>query len=248
MESAIVNLRTAVRVGLVVSLSLLGLTGCRGGNLLSTGDEVRIGREGAQQIERQYPVENDSAAAQRVRRIGQRLLTNIQVREGVPYSFKVLGTNEVNAVSLPGGPIYVYRGLLNLVGDDDDELAGVIAHEIGHVEARHAAKQISTQLQINTLIQLLLRGGQAQELAGLGAQLLNLKYSRDDEFDADKRALNYLHAAGFDPRGLVEFFRKMQAQEQRGGAPEFLRSHPVTSARIDRAQRIIETKAYSKPD
>src|SRR5687768_9584965 len=122
--------------------SLAFTSGCRKANLLSTQDEVRIGQEAARQFEAQNRVETSSGDAQRVQRIGQRLLAAINERQ-VPYTFKVVDSQTVNAVSLPGGPVYVYKGLLNLVGADDDELAAVMAHEIGHVEGRHAAKQIS---------------------------------------------------------------------------------------------------------
>ena len=229
---------------LFLGLALTFSTGCRKANLLSTEDEIKIGQEAARQFESQNRVETDTADAQRVRRVGQRLLGAIQERT-VPYTFKVVDSREVNAVSLPGGPVYVYRGLLNLVGSDDDELAAVMAHEIGHVEGRHAAKQISTQVQAKALIDIFLRGGAAADIAGLASQLLNLRYSRDDEYDADSRALRYTYAAGFDPTGLVQFFRKLADLERSGGgAPEFLRTHPLTTSRITRAEEIIQSGAY----
>ena len=234
----------AQRVSWTAAILLIAISGsgCRKANLVSTQDEVRIGQEAARQFESQNRVETNSADAQRVRRIGQRLLAAIEER-GVPYSFKVVDSQTVNAVSLPGGPVYIYRGLLNLVGGDDDELAAVMAHEIGHVEGRHAAKQMSTQVQAQALIDLFLKGG-AQDIAGLASQLLNLRYSRDDEFDADSRALNYTYRAGFAPRGLIEFFQKLSQLERSGGTPEFLRTHPVTTSRIQRAEEILQSGEY----
>jgi len=220
------------------------LAGCRAKNILGTRDEVAIGKEASQEIEKQFRVDAASQDAQRVRRIGERLLIHSDQRPGVPYSFKVLDTKEVNAVSLPGGPVYVMRGLLDLVGDDDDALACVMGHELGHVNGRHAAKQISQQIQTNLAIGILLRGGTAQQLAGLGADLLGLKYGRDDEYESDRRGLSYAFKAGFDPKGLIRFFQKLQAMEKSGGTPEFLRTHPVTRSRIERAERIIEAQDY----
>lgn len=225
------------------ALALNGTTGCRGTNFLSTKDEVRMGRDASKEIEREYRVDTTSADAQRVQRIGERLLVHTDKREGVPYSFKVLDVKEVNAVSLPGGPIYIFRGLLDLIGEDDDALACVMGHEIGHINARHAAKQISQQIAANIGIAVLLKG-QAQDIAGLAANLLSLQYSRDDEYEADRRGLSYAYKAGFDPQGMIRFFKKLNAMERGGGTPEFLRTHPVTQSRIDRAQKIIEAQDY----
>lgn len=238
------QLRGALSVVSALSvLFVLGAGGCKGKNILSTAQEVKIGQEGAQQIEHEYPVESGTARAARVRRIGERLLAHADPRPGVPYTFKVLDTKTVNAVSLPGGPVYVYSGLLDLVGDDEDALACVMGHEIGHIQARHAARAISRQLEINSAIQLFLKGQTAQ-IANLGTQLLNLKYSRDDEYEADRRGLSYAYKAGFDPRGLIRFFQKLQALEKGGGTPEFLRDHPLTSDRIRRAEEIIQNHDY----
>jgi len=219
--------------------------GCRTANLLSTRDEVHIGREASKDVEQQFRVDHDSADAQRVKRIGERLLVHTDQRPGVPYSFKVLDAKDVNAVSLPGGPVYVFRGLLDLVEDDDDALATVMGHEIGDINARHAAKQISQQLQANFAIAFLVRGYTAQQLAGLGTDLLGLKFTRDDEYEADRRGLSYAYKAGFDPNGLTRFFQKLQTVDKKsGGTPEFLRTHPVTKSRIDKAEKLIEAQEY----
>ncbi len=239
-------LRSIAAAGfLCLIAALMGATGCKNTNFLSTKDEIRLGRDAAKEIERRYPVDTTSADAARVKRIGERILLHAEQRPGVPYSFKVLDLRDVNAVSLPGGPIYVFRGLLDLLGDDDDALAAVIGHELGHVNGRHAAKQVSQQLAANIGITLLLRG-QAADIASVASDLLSLSYSRDDEYEADRRGLSYSYKAGFDPRGLVRFFEKMQELEKKGGsgAPELLRTHPLTKGRISRSEKIIETQDF----
>lgn len=236
--------RKALTCLLASAVALFGANGCKNTNFLSTKEEVRIGRDASKQIEHEYRVDGDTADARRVRRIGARLLLHSDKREGVPYTFKVLDINQVNAVSLPGGPIYVYRGLLDLVGEDDDGLASIIGHEMGHVNARHAAKQISQQMAANIGIAVLLKGQTAQNFAGMASDLLSLHYSRDDEYEADRRGLSYTYKAGFDPRGMIRFFKKLETMDKGSGGPEFLRTHPVTTSRIGKVEKLIQTQNY----
>lgn len=241
--------RTAIRLLALAatSFALAGATGCTKGNLYSTKDEVRMGREAAKEIDRKYNADTTSPDAVRVKRIGERLVLHSDQRPGVPYTFKVLDMKEVNAVSLPGGPVYVFRGLMDLAGDDDDALACVIGHEIGHINGRHITKSITKQTQIGALLTVLLqgRGGVASDVANLGFEVLNFKFSRDDENEADSRGISYSYKAGFDPRGMTRFFEKLQAMEKRtGSSPEFLRDHPVTAKRIERVNKMIEMQEY----
>jgi beta-barrel assembly-enhancing protease len=234
---------------LIAALIILGGAGCSKGSLLSTKDEVNIGKRAVEQIAKNYRVDTTSKDAERVRRIGERVVLHSDQRPGVPYSFRVIDEKDVNAISLPGGPIYVFRGLLDLVGDDDDALATILAHEIGHTNGRHIARQYTKQFEANILLGILLSATGANrttsQLAGTGLEILGYKFSRDDEYDADRRGLSYAHKAGFDPHGMTRFFEKMKTLDKSGGGtPEFLRTHPVTSSRIDRARKIIETQEY----
>ncbi|HZO91272.1 MAG TPA: M48 family metallopeptidase [Chthonomonadaceae bacterium] len=227
-------------VGLLLTVSLTGLTGCRIRSFLSTRQEVNLGKEASRQVEQEYRVDTISSDAERVRRVGSSLLPHMDRRD-MPYSFKVIDAREINAFSLPGGPVYVYRGLLDMMGDDNDALACVVGHELGHINGRHVARAISSQYATNILIGLAIPNATSQNIAGLVADIVNLKYSRDDEYDADRRGLSYAHFAGYDPEGMVRFFHKLQRLEKRegGGGPEWLRSHPLTGARIQRAESII---------
>ena len=222
-----------------------GLTGCRTKSFLSTKQEVNLGKEAAREVEQQFRVDTKSPDAERVRAVGARLLPHLD-RQGINYTFKVLDNKEINAFSLPGGPVYVFRGLLDMMGDDDDALASVLGHECGHVAARHAARQLSSSLTTNILINIFIPNPTYNQIAGLGAGVVGLKYSRDDEYEADRRGLSYATEAGYDPEGMVRFFSKLSRMEHRQGGndPEWLRDHPLTQARIDKAEAIIERKDY----
>lgn len=235
---------SAVTVSLVCFFLLAG-SGCRNTNFISTKDEVRIGRDMAEEIERRYKVDTTTPDARRVAAIGARILNHNDKREGVPYSFKVIDRNDVNAIALPGGPVYIYRGLLDLIGNDDDALAAVIAHEVGHVDARHSAKHMSQQIAANLGVLVLLKGRTAQDIGALTTDLLSLSYSRSDEYEADHRGLSYAHRAGYKATGLLTFFAKLRELEKnKPQGVEWLRTHPLTPARADRAERIIERQDY----
>jgi len=238
--------RLARRLALLVCCALAAtlLTGCRTRSFLSTRQEVDIGKNVSRQVEQEYRIDTASPDADRVRKIGQSLLAHMDKRD-VPYSFKVIDGREINAFSLPGGPVYVYRGLLDMVGNDDDALACILGHECGHINGRHAAKQISSQYATELLL-LAIPNPTAQNLASGAASLVSLKYSRDDEYEADRRGMSYAHNAGYDPNGMIRFFDKLERMEKREGGhdPEWLQNHPVTKARIAKAETLIEHNDY----
>jgi predicted Zn-dependent protease len=235
----------AFLLALLLAALALFTTGCRTKSFLSTRQEVGLGKEGARQVEQEYRVDTASPDAERVRRIGQSLLAHMDRRD-VPYSFKVLDARSINAFSLPGGPVYVFRGLLDMVGDDDDALACILGHETGHINGRHAARQLSSSLATSILIGVAVPTWTGQNLAGLGAQLMGLKYSRDDEYEADRRGLSYAHFAGYDPNGMIRFFDKLALMERRKGErePEWALTHPLTTARIMKAEGVIQRQDY----
>ncbi|MBA3725382.1 MAG: M48 family metalloprotease [Armatimonadetes bacterium] len=216
----------------------LAITGC-GTNLLSKNDEIKLGRQAAQGIEQKYGVSNNPADNNLVQRIGQKIMAANNLEW--PFTFKVLNDRSVNAVSLPGGPVYVFRGLIDATAGNVDELASVMAHEVAHVQHRHAAKQYSQAVLTDVAIQVG-TGGAVQTAAQIANLFAQMSFSREDEYQADSSGIKYAYKAGYDPNGLVEFFRRLQRMEKQGSGNVIsnnLRTHPLTSSRIERAEKEI---------
>jgi len=212
------------------ALSLAGAPRAQAG-LISRSEEVKMGQDAARQFESQNRTYRD----RHVEAIGKSV-ARMSDRRDIEYSFKVVDREDVNAVSLPGGYIYVYRGLLKSVGDDDDALAGVIAHEIAHITERHSVKQVEKEMGAKLLLDLL-APGKNRTAGEIVANLLSLKFSRSDETDADEVGVDMMSRAGYDPRGLARFFRQLETSEGRGGnAVSWLRTHPNSGERARRVE------------
>ena len=217
----------------------------KGVNLYSLEREIALGKQFAQEIERSVRLMDDPVVNEYVNRVGQNLVRNSDAR--VPFTIKVIDDDTLNAFALPGGFFYVNTGLI-LRATEEAELAGVMAHEIAHVAARHGTKQatkgqILDWAMIPTII--FLPGGWAGYgiYQGLGflIPLSFLKFNRDAEREADYLGLQYMYKAGYDPNAYVAFFEKIQAEEKRqpGTIPKVFSSHPPTPERIQNTQRSI---------
>jgi beta-barrel assembly-enhancing protease len=226
--------RATLCLALAGGVALVG-TGCP--SRLSERDEVRLGQETAREVERQYRTLDDPI----VDRVG-RDLARVSLRPDLPWSFRVIDRPEVNAVSLPGGPIYIFRGLLQQIGQDEGALAGVVGHEIGHVERRHHARQIERAqwFGVGTGVVGQILGGDVGTVTRVAANLQMLSYSRQQEYEADDRAIVLMRATGRDPQGLVRLLELLQRQGDRGEALSWFRTHPTSQARIDRARQRIQ--------
>ncbi len=225
---------------LVAGMLLTSLSGC-GGKIWSKKDEVRIGKEISAEVEKVYKLDPNPQNQERVQRIGKKLVA-VAGDKDFQYSFKVLEVDEVNAFALPGGPIYVFRGLLEMVGGDDDMLACVLGHEMAHINRRHANKQYSKGVFADIVIALTTKG-KVRDIAQITSALLQLKYSRQDEYEADRLGIEYAYKAGYDPNGIIRFFEMLKERERGGdkGVLANLRTHPLTENRIWRARQHIET-------
>ena len=226
--------------------------------------EAEIGQQASKEVAALFGVYRDPKVARYVMEVGNRVLATSHLRRpGIdeqirktPVTFGVLDSPVINAMALPGGYIYVTRGMLAHL-NNEDQLAAVLAHEIGHVAARHAARQ-AWQQQIG---QGLLLGGAllgqglglpAQDLLNLGgmaAQLIFLRYSRDDELEADKLGAEYSSAAGYDPREAIALFQTLdRIQEKEGqGMPSFLATHPNPGDRIQRIRELTGPSRDKRP-
>src|SRR5262249_29114348 len=204
----------------------------KGVNLYSVEREIALGKQAAQEVEKSAKMINDPLVTEYVNRVGQNLVRNSDAR--VPFTIKVIDSDEINAFALPGGFFYVNSGLI-LRADEESELAGVMAHEISHVTARHGTKNASkaelTQLAMIPLI-LLGPGGWTGYGIYQGLNFLiplsYLKFSRDAEREADYLGVQYMYKAGYDPNSYVTFFEKIQAEERRkpGSIPKVFSTHP----------------------
>ncbi|MBI2833053.1 MAG: M48 family metalloprotease [Acidobacteria bacterium] len=215
-------------------------------SIVSVRDEIEIGRQAQAQVRAQVPEVNDSLVRGYVASIGRRLVASAGGPR-YPYSFSIADYKEINAFALPGGPVWVHRGAID-ISQNEAQLAGVLAHEIAHVAQRHAAEQLTKATIANGVLGFLdavLGGGggarTARVAAGLFANGLFLKYSRDDESEADRVGAEIMRRAGWDPQGLVAFLQILRAQQGRdpSSVEVFLSSHPSPAGRVERLQSVI---------
>ena len=218
-------------------------TGKSPGDWYSIESEIRMGKGYAQQIESGMKLVQDPVVTEYVNRIGQNLVRNSDAR--VPFTIKVVDSDEINAFALPGGFFYVNSGLI-LAADEEAELAGVMAHEIAHVAARHATRQMTRgQIANIATIPLIFVGGglgyALQSAASLALPLTFLKFTRGFEAEADYLGLQYMYATGYDPQAFIGFFEKVQAKEKKkpGSLAKAFSTHPQTPDRIEKSQEEI---------
>jgi beta-barrel assembly-enhancing protease len=224
----------------------------KGVNFYSLEREIALGKQLAQEVERQAKIVDDPIIAEYVSRVGQNIVRNSDAK--VPFTIKVLDSEEVNAFALPGGFFFVNTGLI-LKAESESELAGVMAHEIAHVAARHGTKQATRgQLANIASIPLIFMGGWTgyaiYQGAGLAIPMGFLAFTRSMEREADFLGLQYLYKSGYDPTAFVDFFEKIQTLEKRkpGSIAKVFSTHPMTDDRIKKAQEEIQAILPSKPE
>jgi beta-barrel assembly-enhancing protease len=244
LSSAIRLLSLAV-IAILMSLTGCATTGVNTGdfNLISSTQEVQMGDSLSIEVESTYPILKNETVGAYVNEVGQRIVS-VCDRRDIPYYFKVVADRkQVNAFSLPGGHVYVYEGLL-LEASNEAQLAAVLSHEVGHVVARHATEQLTKQYGYSVLVSLIL-GNQPGGWSALAADLFGtaglLKFSRDDEYEADKLAVIYTNAAGYSPRAVADFLGKLETMEgtEPGKLETLLMTHPPTSERIGKVNAEI---------
>ncbi len=224
----------------------------KGINFYSLEKEIALGKELAQEIERQAKIIDDPIIAEYVNRVGQNLVRNSDAK--VPFTIKVIDSDEVNAFALPGGFFFVNSGLI-IRAETEAELAGVMAHEIAHVAARHGTRQASRATIANyAMIPLIFMGGWTgygvRQAASVLVPMQFLQFSRAFEREADLLGLQYLYKTGYDPTAFVDFFERIQALEKRrpGTISKVFSTHPMTDDRIKEAQKNIQEILKAKPE
>ena len=225
----------------------------KGVNFYSLEKEMALGRQLAQEVQRQARMVDDSLIAEFVNRLGQNLARNSDAK--APFTFHVVDAPALNAFALPGGYVFVNAGLIE-IAEDEDELAGAMAHEIAHVAARHMTRQ-ATKSQLAKLAAAPLgavlggwTGYAATQGAGVAIPMTFLSFGRKDEAEADYLGVQYAYAAGYDPTGVISIFEKMESLERKqpGAVSKAFSSHPQDADRISQTQREIQEILPAKAD
>jgi len=206
--------------------------------------EAQVGRQLAMEVEQQVKLIDDPVVTEYINRIGQNIVLHSDAK--VPFTIKVIDTDEVNAFALPGGYFYVNRGLI-IAADNESELAGVMAHEIAHVAARHAMENQgkATALNYGMLAGIIFGGGIVSTVLQNGGGILGtlgmLKFSRSAESEADKLGVQYLYASGYDPTGMASMFEKLASQNKKkpGTLSKMFASHPEPENRRETSLALV---------
>lgn len=197
--------------------------------IISTKQEIAIGEDVVKEIEKQYKLVEDPVLQERVAAVGGRL-AGMAERQGLPYTFKVLDTEDVNALAVPGGFIYIFKGLTDLM-QTDDELAGILAHEVGHIVKRHSMGQLEKNIGM-TILMAVAFGDRGVPLQMTALHAISAGYSRSDERQADKIGYELSVKAGYNPYGLLVGLMKLMESNPKYESDLFS-GHPDTAARID---------------
>jgi len=222
----------------VIGVAVLGSTPVVAVSLISVKDEIALGRQAQQQVKEQIPEVTDGAVTGYVQSIGRRLASNASGPR-YPYTFSVANYREINAFALPGGPVWIHRGTIT-AAENEAQLAGVLAHEVAHIAERHAASQLTKSLIANGLLGLLgavLGSDRSARTAQIAAQVLAsgymLKFSRDDEREADRVGARIMRRGGWDAREMVAFMDLLRREQGRdpSSVEVFLSSHPGPAER-----------------
>jgi beta-barrel assembly-enhancing protease len=251
------DLKTNIKPGSEDDVNAVGTRniGGRGaGNWYSVDSEIRMGKQYSMEIEKSAHMVTDPVVVEYVNRIGQNIVKNSDCK--VPFTIKVIDSDEINAMALPGGFFYVNSGLI-MAADEEAELAGVMAHETAHVCAHHAAREMTRMnyVQIGSIPLVIMTSGSwtgygIYEAAQLAIPITFLQFSRNFEAEADWLGLQYMYKAGYDPQAFIQFFEKIDALEKHkpGTLAKVFADHPQTPDRIAHSEDEIATIMPAKPD